>query len=162
MRWRWRPLRRNNRVNLSFEFQWFYLLTDTLSRIVRCDDGRSAVRLLHHGVEMKGDWMDTLQGAINAGNVSFTKAALCTLMTCFLFTHPVIQSDLPDPHKIAAVHSVRCGAMHIFPCENNADGWPAVWVYTRVEKMTSNGLPREPKTRITAEDVLKADMRVRL
>jgi len=39
------------------------VLTDTLSHIVGCDDGRPAARLLletHHGVEMKGDGVDAL------------------------------------------------------------------------------------------------------
>jgi hypothetical protein len=53
------------------------------------------------------------------------------------------------------------GAIHIFPHENNVNGWPVVRLYTQVEKMTGNRLPWEPKARNTAEDAMKANMRVR-
>lgn len=38
--------------------------------MVGCDGGRSTVRHYleeHHGIEFKGDWVDTLWGAIDAG-----------------------------------------------------------------------------------------------
>jgi hypothetical protein len=75
--------------------------------------------------------------------------------------HLVVKSDFPDSRKIVAVHSVCYRGIHIFPHENNADGWPAVRLYAQVEKRTSNRLPWEPKARIIAEDAMKTNMRVR-
>ena len=58
--------------------------------LVGCDGGRSDVRQFlekHHGFEMKGDWVDTLWGAIDA----------------------VVKSDFPDLRKISTIHSKHHG-----------------------------------------------------
>jgi len=76
----------------------------------------------------------------------------------------VVKSNFPDLRKIAAVHSAMYGAMYIFPRENNADGQPVVRLYTQVDKMTgskSKELPWEAKDRVTANDIMEADKRVR-
>lgn len=130
---------------------------------VGCDGGRSAVRRfleIHHGVEMKGDWVDTLWGAIDAGKHSqFDHSFLnCSISV-------VVKSNFPDLRKIAAVHSALYGAMYIFPRENNADGQPVVRLYTQVDRMTgakSKELPWKAKERITAHDIMEADKHVRL
>ncbi|KAH8831186.1 FAD binding domain-containing protein [Flagelloscypha sp. PMI_526] len=112
--------------------------------MVGCDGGRSAVRQFlekHHGVEMKGDWVDTLWGAIDA----------------------VVKSDFPDLRKIAAVHSGHYGAMYIFPRENNGDGQPVVRIYTQVDKRTgskSGEKPWEEREKITVQDIIDTDKKI--
>ena len=134
-----------------------------LSFVVGCDGGRSAVKLFlvnHHGIEMKGYWVDTLWGAIDAGNVTLYQGLLVHIFVFFCPIRSVVKSNFPDLRKIASVHSAPYGVMYIFLRENNADGRPVVRLYTQVDKMTGSKrkeLPSEAKVRIPAEDIMKAD-----
>lgn len=112
--------------------------------LIGCDGGRSAVRSVmerDYGVEMKGDWVDTLWGAIDA----------------------VVETDFPDIRKIAAIHSKDYGSMYIFPREVNAAGKPVVRLYTQVNKMTGEKNKEAGFTyrdKITSDDIKNADMRI--
>lgn len=108
--------------------------------LVGCDGGRSKVRGVmeaRHGVEMKGDWVDTLWAALDC----------------------VVDTNFPDVRKIAAIHSRNHGALYIFPRENNDKGEPIIRCYTQVnrlqgEKSTLSAL--EARDKVTSEMVMKA------
>lgn len=108
--------------------------------LVGCDGGRSKVRSRmeeRHGVEMKGDWVDTLWAALDC----------------------VVETDFPDVRKIAAIHSKSHGALYIFPRENNEKGEPIIRAYTQVNRLTGqkhSGDVREQKDKVTAEMVMTA------
>lgn len=114
--------------------------------LIGCDGGRSAVRNVmarDFGVEMNGDWVDTLWGAIDA----------------------VVHTDFPDIRKIAAIHSRDHGAIMIFPRETNDDGKDVVRLYTQINK--KDGAEKDVKggVKLSAgdvkvEDIMEADRKV--
>lgn len=108
--------------------------------LVGCDGGRSPVRLvmeIKHGVEMKGDWVDTLWAALDC----------------------VVETNFPDVRKIAAIHSRHHGALYIFPRENNEKGEPIIRCYTQVNRLEgekSKVSALEAKDKVTSAMVMKA------
>lgn len=114
--------------------------------MIGCDGGRSAVRNVmsrDYGVEMNGDWVDSLWGAIDA----------------------VVHTDFPDIRKIAAIHSRDHGAIMIFPRETNDDGKDVVRLYTQINK--KDGAEQDVKggVKLSAgdvkvEDIMEADRKV--
>ncbi|CAO1618189.1 unnamed protein product [Jaminaea pallidilutea] len=108
--------------------------------LVGCDGGRSKVRTRmeeQHGVEMKGDWVDTLWAALDC----------------------VVETDFPDVRKIAAIHSKNHGALYIFPRENNDKGEPIIRAYTQVNRLTGQKATEDARTmkdKVTAEMVMQA------
>lgn len=108
--------------------------------LVGCDGGRSPVRGVmerKHGVEMKGDWVDTLWAALDC----------------------IVETDFPDVRKIAAIHSKNHGALYIFPRENNEKGEPIIRCYTQVNRLEgekSKVSALEAKDKVTSEMVMKA------
>ena len=112
--------------------------------MIGCDGGRSAVRRImeaRHGVEMKGDWVDTLWGAIDA----------------------VVHTDFPDIRKIAAIHSAKNGAIMVFPREVNDEGKPVVRLYTQINlanEPSANGAVKLTAQEVTCEDIMKADRKI--
>jgi 2-polyprenyl-6-methoxyphenol hydroxylase-like FAD-dependent oxidoreductase len=114
--------------------------------LIGCDGGRSAVRGImqqDYGVEMKGDWVDTLWGAIDA----------------------VVHTDFPDIRKIAAIHSRDHGAVMIFPRETNDDGKDVVRLYTQINKKDGEEKDVKGGVKLSAgdvkvEDIMEADRKV--
>jgi 2-polyprenyl-6-methoxyphenol hydroxylase-like FAD-dependent oxidoreductase len=114
--------------------------------MIGCDGGRSAVRNVmsrDYGVEMKGDWVDTLWGAIDA----------------------VVHTDFPDIRKIAAIHSRDHGAIMIFPRETNDDGKDVVRLYTQINKKDGPEQDVQGGVKLKAgdvkvEDIMEADRKV--
>jgi 2-polyprenyl-6-methoxyphenol hydroxylase-like FAD-dependent oxidoreductase len=114
--------------------------------LIGCDGGRSAVRNVmsrDFGVEMKGDWVDTLWGAIDA----------------------VVHTDFPDIRKIVAIHSRDHGAVMIFPREKNDNGKDVVRLYTQINK--KGGAEKDVKGGVKlkagdvkVEDIMEADRKV--
>jgi 2-polyprenyl-6-methoxyphenol hydroxylase-like FAD-dependent oxidoreductase len=108
--------------------------------LVGCDGGRSRVRGVmeqRHGVEMKGDWVDTLWAALDC----------------------VVETDFPDVRKIAAIHSRNHGALYIFPRERNDKGEPIIRCYTQVNRLEgekSKLHALEARDKVTSELVMKA------
>ena len=114
--------------------------------MIGCDGGRSAVRNVmsrDYGVEMNGDWVDTLWGAIDA----------------------VVHTDFPDIRKIAAIHSRDHGAIMIFPRETNDDGKDVVRLYTQINKKDGPEKDVKGGVKLSAgdvkvEDIMEADRKV--
>ena len=114
--------------------------------LIGCDGGRSSVRNVmsrDYGVEMTGDWVDTLWGAIDA----------------------VVHTDFPDIRKIAAIHSRDHGAVMIFPRETNDEGKDVVRLYTQINKR--DGVEKDVKGGVKlqagdvkVEDIMEADRKV--
>lgn len=108
--------------------------------LIGCDGGRSGVRQVmerKHGIEMKGDWVDTLWAALDC----------------------VVETNFPDVRKIAAIHSKNHGALYIFPRENNEHGEPIIRCYTQVNRLQgekSKESALEAKDKVTSEMVMKA------
>lgn len=108
--------------------------------LIGCDGGRSRVRTTmeeRHGVEFKGDWVDTLWAALDC----------------------VVDTDFPDVRKIAAIHSKSHGALYIFPRENNEKGEPIIRAYTQVNRISgakAEGTARDLRDKVTAEMVMQA------
>ncbi|KAF9515893.1 hypothetical protein BS47DRAFT_728146 [Hydnum rufescens UP504] len=91
--------------------------------LVGCDGGRSGVRQFlekHHGFEMKGEWVDTLWGAIDAGAQITT---FSTLAPTDDSDDQVVKSDFPDLRKIAAIHSKHHGGNGLHPCASQLHSW---------------------------------------
>ena len=150
--------------------------------LVGCDGGRSSVRHFlvdHHGFEFKGEWVDTLWGAIDAGKPSTVLHSVC----CLVDSTKVVKSDFPDLRKIAAIHSKDHGglillghehilgcltrymiAMYIFPRENSASGRPMVRLYTQInikDGRKDTNPAHLTRDSVTAKDIMAADQRVR-
>ena len=114
--------------------------------LIGCDGGRSAVRNVmtkDYGVEMTGDWVDTLWGAIDA----------------------VVHTDFPDIRKIAAIHSRDHGAIMVFPRETNDEGKDVVRLYTQINKKDGpeNDVKGGVKLRagdVKVEDIMDVDRKV--
>jgi 2-polyprenyl-6-methoxyphenol hydroxylase-like FAD-dependent oxidoreductase len=114
--------------------------------LIGCDGGRSAVRNImarDYAVEMKGDWVDTLWGAIDA----------------------VVHTDFPDIRKIAAIHSRDHGAIMIFPRETNDHGKDVVRLYTQINKKDGAQKSVAGGVKLSAgdvrvEDIMAADRNV--
>ena len=114
--------------------------------LIGCDGGRSSVRKVmsrDYGVEMIGDWADTLWGAIDA----------------------VVHTDFPDIRKISAIHSRNHGAVMSFPRETNDQGKEVVRLYTQINKR--DGAEKDVKAGVKlqardvkVEDIMEADRKV--
>jgi 2-polyprenyl-6-methoxyphenol hydroxylase-like FAD-dependent oxidoreductase len=160
--------RHNLRISRPWEFVDFHLQTsagyqspvminlrDVLTKeeklvrakyLIGCDGGRSAVRNVmsrDYGIEMTGDWVDTLWGAIDA----------------------VVHTDFPDIRKIAAIHSRDHGAIMIFPRETNDQGKDVVRLYTQINKKDGPEKDLKGGVKLNAgdvkvEDIMEADRKV--
>ena len=96
-----------------------------------------------YGIEMTGDWVDTLWGAIDA----------------------VIHTYFPDIRKIAAIHSRDHGAVMIFPRETNNEGKDVVRLYTQINKKDRMEKDVKVSLKLKAgdvkmEDIMEADRNV--